>query len=109
MNGLNVYDGFLQQISSADNAMARAIYDPPLGPNFTSGPIPLVDELVVGPAADFFNDNYRRYRDMDPVRTFQVGGESTAIPEPASAGLAALAMMAGILSISRSRRAARNG
>jgi hypothetical protein len=107
MNGLNVYDGFLQQISSTDNGMASAIYDPAVGPNFTTGPIALADELVIGPAADFYNNNYRRYRDMDPVRTFLIGGDTTAIPEPATAILAAVGAAGVLVSLSRSRRTAR--
>jgi hypothetical protein len=105
MNGLNVYDGFLQQISSSDNAMASAIFDPASGPNFTSGPVAMADELVIGPEASFFNDNYRRYRDSDPVRTFLIGGEGSAIPEPPGALLAIIGLVGGFLS--RSRRGAR--
>jgi hypothetical protein len=68
MNGLNVYDGFLQQDSSDDNAEATAIFDPASGANFSVGPWAIADEPVAGAAADFYNDNYRKYRDSDPVR-----------------------------------------
>ena len=79
MNGFNVYDG-LQQQSPTDNARAWVIFDPTLGANFVTQPVPLQDELVSGAAADFYNNNYRRYRESDPVRTFQLTGGSSGVP-----------------------------
>jgi hypothetical protein len=105
MNGLNVYSGFLQQFSSDDNAKATAIYDPTSGPNFSVGPWAVEDEIVAGPAADFYNDNYRKYRDNDPVRTFLVVGTSEgAIPEPGCAALVGIGVVGGLLTMRRKRR-----
>jgi hypothetical protein len=103
MNGLNVYDGFLQQTSNHDNAKASAVFDPPTGPNFVVGPLAFNDETVGGLAADFFNDNYRRYGEMDPVRTFLLGG-NVEIPEPSAMILALVAMGCGLLGYRRVRR-----
>lgn len=95
MNGLNVYDG-LQQQSDSDNARAWVIFDPPVGANFATPPVALHDEIVSGDAADFYNNNYRRYRDMDPVRTFQVtGGATGIIPEPGGMVLAGMGALLG--------------
>jgi hypothetical protein len=96
MNGFNVYDG-LQQQSPTDNARAWVIFDPTLGANFVTQPVPLQDELVSGAAADFYNNNYRRYRESDPVRTFQLtGGSSGVIPEPCSVLLAMFGAFSGM-------------
>jgi hypothetical protein len=102
MNGVNVYDGFLTNFDTIDNAQARAIYDPPTGPNETVGPFVFEDELVIA-GAQFFNDNYRRYNEMDPVRTFIALGEGELVPEPGSAVLAAMAAL-GALLLPRRRR-----
>jgi hypothetical protein len=108
MNGFNVYDG-LQQQSSADNAKAWAIFDPPIGPDTATIPVSLQDELVSGSAADFYNNNYRRYGEMDPVRTFLVeGGGEAVIPEPTGVLLASMAIAAGLVWWSGPRRGARN-
>jgi hypothetical protein len=104
MNGLNVYDGFLQDTSKTDNATASAVFDPASGPNFTVGPIAFGDEPVQGAAADFFNDNYRDYGEMDPVRTFRLGGDGTEVPEPASFMLALVGTAAWFIATARSRR-----
>jgi hypothetical protein len=107
MNGLNVYDGFLQQVSSNDNAKASAIFDPASGANFSVGPWAIADETVAGAAADFFNNNYRRYRDMDPIRTFLIAGEGSVIPEPTSVVLTVLGLVGGLVCVTRSRRTTR--
>ena len=104
MNGLNVYDGFLQQVSSDDNATATAIFDPASGANFNVGPWAIEDEPVEGLSAGFFNDNYRNYRDNDPIRTFLVEGTGVPIPEPGSALLALVGLVAGLTTARRSRR-----
>jgi hypothetical protein len=103
MNGLNIYDGNLQEISDVDNALATAIFEPTEGDNFSEESV-LHDELVVGPAADFYNDNYRRYRDMDPVRAFQASSQVGEIPEPASMLLLVCGMAGGLTLSTRSRR-----
>jgi hypothetical protein len=104
MNGFNVYDG-LQQQSDADNAKAWAIFDPAAGADFSTEPASLLDEIVSGAAADFYNNNYRRYGQLDPVRTFQLmGGGEAVIPEPGSMSLAAILMLTGLVSCGRSRR-----
>jgi hypothetical protein len=104
MNGFNVYDG-LQQQSPTDNARAWVIFDPTLGANFVTQPVPLQDELVSGAAADFYNNNYRRYRESDPVRTFQLtGGSSGVIPEPCSVLLAVFGVLGGMIFRKRPRR-----
>jgi hypothetical protein len=96
MNGFNVYDS-LQQQNDGDNALVWAVFDPATGPNLATEPVPWHDEIVSGPAADFYNNNYRRYSDLDPVRTFLVeGGMPGIIPEPGSLMLAALAVWIGL-------------
>lgn len=107
MNGLNVYTGFTQHVSSDDNAEATAIFDPANGANFSVGPWAIADEPVAGAAADFYNDNYRKYRDSDPVRTFLVLGASAAIPEPGCAALGMIGLVAGLLIVRRSHRTTR--
>ena len=104
MNGLNVYDGFLTQFNTADNAMATALFNPASGPDFAAGPVALPDELVIGPEANFFNENYRRYNEMDPVRTFLAGEGGSEIPEPGSAALALLGLCGSLAFSLRSRR-----
>jgi hypothetical protein len=104
MNGFNVYDG-LQQQNPGDNARAWVVFDPTLGSNFATQPVPLEDELVSGAAADFYNNNYRRYRESDPVRTFQLTGGSTGvIPEPCSVLLAMSGLLGGMAFSRRARR-----
>jgi hypothetical protein len=102
MNGFNVYDS-LQQFSTTDNAQAKVEFDPATGPNVISDPIVFQDELVVGPESQFYNDNYRRYNEMDPVRIFQLGGEAV-IPEPSSIVLGFVGALAGLWLSRRSRR-----
>jgi hypothetical protein len=106
MNGLNVYDGFTQDFSSDDNSHAWAVFDPATGANFTTGPVALDDQIVAGVAADFYNNNYRRYRDMDPVRTFVLDSSQSVIPEPGSAALALVGVIGGLAWASRGRREA---
>ncbi len=89
MNGSNVYDG-VQQVSSADNALAWVVLDPASGPDVPSDPVAFPDFSVA--AAAFFNNNLRDYRTMDPVLIFEVDGE--LIPEPASACLIMMALAA---------------
>jgi hypothetical protein len=102
MNGMNVYDGFLDDVDIADNAKASAIFDPASGPNFTVGPVALSDATVTGAAADFYNNNYRKLRDRDPVRTFSVVGEGDGvIPEPGSIVLLIAGIVAGIATLRR--------
>jgi hypothetical protein len=104
MNGFNVYDG-LQQQSDADNAKAWVIFDPAIGADSPTEPVALLDEIVSGSAADFYNNNYRRYGQMDPVRTFQLTGSGEGgIPEPGSMLLGATVMLTGLASRGRSRR-----
>jgi hypothetical protein len=104
MNGLNVYDGNLQQFSSDDNAKATAFFTSG-DVTFTVGPWTLPDELVNGSAAGFYNDNYRKYRDPDPIRTFLVIGTTQPIPEPGCISLAAIGLVGGMLTGRRPRRA----
>jgi hypothetical protein len=106
MNGFNVYDG-LQQQSATDNAQAWVVFDPSSGASFDTDPVALSDEIVSGAAADFYNNNYRRYGELDPVRTFQLSGGSTGvIPEPGSLLLASIGLAAGLLFRNRIRQAA---
>jgi hypothetical protein len=103
MNGFNVYDG-LQQQSASDNAKVWAIFDPAVGANLITAPVALQDELVSGPAAEFYNDNYRRYGEMDPVRTFQlVGGTGAVIPEPGTLALIYAGVLGGLVFGRRAR------
>jgi hypothetical protein len=107
MNGFNVYDG-LQQQNDADNAKAWVIFDPAVGADFSTVPVPLEDELVTGAAADFYNNNYRRYGESDPVRTFLlVGGGEAVIPEPGSLLLTCVAAFSLAWSSARHRRSSR--
>jgi hypothetical protein len=104
MNGFNVYDG-LQQNSDTDNAKAWVIFDPAVGADVATVPVPLQDELVSGASADFYNNNYRRYGESDPVRTFLLeGGTGVVTPEPDSMLLAGLAMLVGVAWGYESRR-----
>jgi hypothetical protein len=106
MNGFNVYDG-LQQTSAADNSRVWVLFDPAAGANFATDPVALQDEQVAGAAADFYNNNYRRYGEMDPVRTFLVsGGTQAPIPEPSTAILL-VAGVAGALAWSGRGRSQR--
>jgi hypothetical protein len=104
MNGFNVYDG-LQQQNTADNGQAWVVFDPALGANFATQPVPLADEIVSGAAADFYNNNYRRYGETDPVRTFLLnGGGSGVVPEPQSVLFVMFAVLAGLACNTRPRR-----
>jgi hypothetical protein len=104
MNGFNVYDG-LQQQNPSDNARAWVVFDPALGANFATQPVPLADELVSGAAADFYNNNYRRYGETDPVRTFLLNGGGTGVvPEPQSMIFALLAVLGTVSCNTRPRR-----
>ena len=104
MNGFNVYDG-LQQQSDADNGKAWVIFDPAVGADVATVPVPLHDEIVSGAAADFYNNNYRSYGEMDPVRTFVLTGDGeTVIPEPGGVALASIAMLTGLVSCGGLRR-----
>jgi hypothetical protein len=103
MNGFNVYDG-LQQQGAADNAKTWVVFDPLVGANFATPPVALQDEIVSGAAADFYNNNYRRYGELDPVRTFQVnGGSAGALPEPGSWLMASVAVVSGLTGSRRVR------
>jgi hypothetical protein len=107
MNGFNVYDG-LQQQSPNDNAKVWAIFDPAVGANLITEPVALQDEIVSGPAAEFYNDNYRRYSEMDPVRTFQlVGGTDVVIPEPGTMAIGCAGVFGGLFFAARMRTTTR--
>ena len=95
MNGVNVYDGVVNN-SSADNAQASVVFNP----GGASQSVAFADETVA--AGQFFNNNLREYRAMDPVLIFLVGGGE--IPEPASIGLVMFGLAAGTLLRGRSRR-----
>jgi PEP-CTERM motif len=94
MNGNNVYDG-TQNVSSADNSQAFVIFTPG-GKGSTAT---FEDETVA--AGQFFNNNLREYRAMDPVLIFNL--EGSQIPEPASVGLAMIGLAAVGLMRSRIR------
>jgi len=103
MNGFNVYDG-LQQTSAGDNSKVWVLFDPAAGANFPTDPVALQDEQVAGAAADFYNENYRRYGEMDPVRTFLVtGGTQAPIPEPSTALLLVAGVAGGLAGRGRGR------
>ena len=95
MNGIDVYSGTTNP-STLDNSQVFV--------NFTPGGKSTVstfeDETV--PVGQFFNNNIREYRTMDPVLIFQVDG--TQIPEPTSFGLVLLGL-AGFCLGSRRRSA----
>lgn len=95
MNGVNVYDG-TTNASSADNAQAFVTFNP----GGKSNTAVFEDETVA--AGQYFNNNLREYRAMDPVLIFQLEGQ--LIPEPTSIGLAMLGLVAGLLMRGRSRR-----
>jgi hypothetical protein len=84
MNGIQVYDpGMPQHVSSADNARAWVVFDPPSGPNLPTTPVHFDDPTVTGQPASFFNDNRRQWGENDPVRIFTLAGGGI-IPEPSS-------------------------
>jgi hypothetical protein len=92
MNGVNVYDGVTNN-SPNDNAQAFVTFNPGLKSQAAIFP----DEAVA--AGEYFNNNLRQYKAMDPVLIFQLDG-ADPIPEPASAvlvllGLASLALRRG--------------
>jgi hypothetical protein len=95
MNGIDVYAGTTNP-STLDNSQVFV--------NFTPGGQSTVatfeDEPVA--AGQFFNNNIREYRAMDPVLIFQLDG--TQIPEPTSFGLVLLGL-AGFCLGSRRRSA----
>jgi hypothetical protein len=95
MNGNNVYDG-TQNKSSADNAQGFVIFTP----GGKSSTATFEDETVA--AGQFFNNNLREYRAMDPVLIFNLEGQ--VIPEPTSAVLALFGLSACFAMRGRSRR-----
>lgn len=110
MNGINVYDGNLHLPNgvdpTADNAKVTIKFG--TGSNAEiAGPIAIEDYDVVGEAAKYFNNHFRRYGVMEQVDTFLViGGAGSEIPEP-SAGL--LAVVALVCGLTASRRTVRRG
>jgi hypothetical protein len=90
MNGTNVYNNDVVQVTSADNAKAWVVTDPAEGSNITSDPIIFEDPNVDPEVASIINDRLRSgcCCVSDPVLIF--------IPEPSSAGLVILAV-AGVL------------
>lgn len=109
MNGVNVYDGNLVNKSTADNANAWVVFSPTSGPSFESDKFVFEDEdVVVG--AQFFNNNYRRYGEMDPVYAFQLGGPTEGvIPEPSSLMLALVSLVGAASLSTRQRRGRQAG
>ena len=97
MNGLNVYDGVVHSDTS-DNSHAFVVFNP----GGDSGVATFADEPVA--AGQYYNNNLRAYKGMDPVLIFQLEG-SQQIPEPASIGLAVFGLSAGLLFRRRSRLA----
>jgi hypothetical protein len=103
MNGVQVYDsGMPVEVSSADNARVWAVFDPSTGPNFQTTPVALEDETIAAPASGFFNQNMRRWGEMDSVHIFDTGG-MFIIPEPSSS-LLLVGMACGLGLFVRSRR-----
>ena len=96
MNGVNVYDGVVNS-SSDDNAETFVYFNP----GGKSGTAVFQDETVVN--GQYFNNNLRAYKAMDPVLIFQLEG-SQAVPEPTTIGLAMLGLSMGMFLRGRSRR-----
>jgi hypothetical protein len=104
MNGKNVYDGNLIQVSSADNAELTATYGLSGGSSLTAGPIALEDTPVVGVEGQYYNGIFRHYGIMEPVDTFARAGSVAAIPEPGTLVLAAIAFFGGLVPLARRRQ-----
>ena len=103
MNGDNIYDSENGIPNSSDNAVVSLTFDPASGPNFTAGGVPFSDPQVEGDPANFFNDNYRRYTEMDPVRIFALNG-GVAIPEPSSIAIGLFGVLGSFWYSRRARR-----
>jgi len=93
MNGIDVYAGTTTP-SSLDNSQTFVIFNP----GGKSTVATFADETV--PAGQYFNNNFREYKAMDPVLIFEVDGSQ--VPEPTSIGLAMLGL-AGFGLVSRRR------
>jgi hypothetical protein len=111
MNGINVYDGNLHVPAAsdpngtADNANLMTFFG-------TGGAAQIAEAViedfdVTGEAANYFNNNYRRYGIMERVDTFLALGQGAEIPEPSGAALAIVGLLSGlVLPRRRLRRAA---
>ncbi len=86
MNGINVYDGNVQNFNSADNSHVSVLFSD----GSKSGPFPFRDEVVDAPQSQYYNSNFRPRGVMEPVDVFE-----PVIPEPASGLLALSAILAG--------------
>jgi hypothetical protein len=104
MNGKNVYDGNLIQVSSTDNAQLTAIYGLTGSGTLTAGPIALEDTSVVGVESQYYNGIFRHYGVMEPVDTFAKAGSVATIPEPGTLVLAALSFFGGLVPLARRRQ-----
>jgi hypothetical protein len=104
MNGRNVYDGNLIQVSSDDNAQLTAIYGLTGGGTLAAGPVALEDTTVVGVESQYYNGVFRHYGVMEPVDTFAKAGSVASVPEPGTLVLAALGLFGGLLPLSRRRQ-----
>lgn len=113
MNEINVYDGNLHLPSSVDPTDDNSQVMVKFGSGATAriaGPVPLEDFAVVGEAAKYFNDHFRRYGIMEQVDTFLIlGGTGGQIPEPSAVVLAAIATLGGLGFSRRWRRFGRRG
>jgi hypothetical protein len=89
MNGINVYDGFKVNNSSADNATASVVFDTNIQSNKNTFP----DETV--PNGQFFNNIIRNYSQTDMVNLFELQG--AVVPEPTGIGLAMMGIAALVL------------
>jgi len=107
MNGVQVYDaGMPVQVSTADNAQAWVVFDPPSGANFATTPVRFADTTVPQPDANFFNSNPRQWGQNDTGRIFSWTGGGV-IPEPSSILLLA-GMACGLATWRRRARAGNN-
>jgi hypothetical protein len=104
INGLNVYDNNLQQVSSADNAKAWVVLKS--GATTENDKLVFEDAVLDPVAAKFYNSNLRSSCccQSDPVEIFEPGGQP--VPEPGSACLAIVAVAGGLFFSRRTRNSA---
>jgi hypothetical protein len=100
MNGVQVYGPDPSIPAGAeDNAQATVLFSN----GTTSTPATFIDEMVFDPSSQYYNNIFRPYGVMEPVRVFKVGG-GTVIPEPSSCLLALVGLLGGMRMAARSRR-----
>jgi hypothetical protein len=106
MNGDNYYQnaGIVNDPNDDDNSQVSMTFSMSGMPSVTTTPTAFPDPNVLDGSARFVNANIARYGDSDPVRAFPLSGGGSIIPEPTSALLGLL----GLVAISASARRCRS-